>query len=137
MKKNTVKLLCDIVTNEFDNTRDFLLTHKNSINNSTLKRYVLNIRNNIITQLSINKDIILTQKEKEIICKITTINITTLLSLINKCSENMSPYCVSIYINTTRDMYIKGLYEYYCQQTTDEIIDTFNHLVELVNALDL
>lgn len=131
MKKNTVKLLDDIIRNEFDETRDFLFSHKSPIDNSTLKRYVLNIRNNIITKYTINNDIKLTQKEKEFVNIMVTSNTVKLCNLIGKCNENVSNYYIGLFLNSIRDTCVKSVDKYYSEQTHKEIETTLAKLFEL------
>lgn len=131
MKKTTVKLLYDIIRNEFNETRDFLLSHKKPIDNNTLKRYVINIRNNIITHLTINNDIKLTQKEKEFVNIMVTSNTVKLADFIDKCCENVSKYYIGVYLNSTRDKCVASIDKYYSEQIHKEFETTLAKLFEL------
>lgn len=131
MKKTTVKLLDDIIRNEFNETRNLLLSQEKPIANKSLKRYVFDIRTKILTLCFINNDIKLAQKEKEFVNIMVTSNIIKLANLIDKCSENVSKYYIGVYLNSTRDTCVESIDKYYSEQIHKEFETTLAKLFEL------
>lgn len=131
MKKTTVKLLDDIIRNEFNETRNILLSQGKPIANKTLKRYVFDIRTKILTLCLINNDIKLTQQEKEFVNIMVTSNTIKLANFIDKCSENVSKYYIGVYLNSTRDTCVESVDKYYSEQIHKEFETTLTKLFEL------